>query len=334
MRFKLTQKIIDKIRHKDKSIKIFENFSVLLNKLEQNNILLQQILNSLNKDPRKQIVGGQKWDLELEERYKNKLYLDSFGYKVFSQNDEDGIINEIFNRIGTTNKMFIEFGVQDGMECNSHLLLLTGWKGLWIDGNKNDCEKINKTFKTSILNNNLRIENAFITKDNINNIIKRNNIIGDIDFLSVDIDGNDYHILQSILDEKLINPRVICIEYNPLIPPSNNPDDTSTDWIMEYKEDWVWKVDDCQGASLSAYYHLLKKYNYSLVGTGITGVNAFFVRKDLIQDKFISDKNGALTFYNPWRHKSLRYLKPFADGFCALNESMDNRLEIYKEIFK
>ena len=56
---------------------------------------------------RSNYVGGQRWEIELQERYKNKLYLDGFGYKVFSQNDEDGIINEIFTLIVTKNNKFI-----------------------------------------------------------------------------------------------------------------------------------------------------------------------------------------------------------------------------------
>ena len=160
MKFKLGQKIIDKLCNKKQN----ENKKLLENVLN----CLQSILQINNKIlERSNYVGGQRWEIELQERYKNKLYLDGFGYKVFSQNDEDGIINEIFTRIGTTNKKFIEFGVQDGIECNSHLLLDTGWSGLWIDGNKDDCNKIKTFFKTSLEDKKLAILNDFITKDNI-----------------------------------------------------------------------------------------------------------------------------------------------------------------------
>ena len=267
----------------------------------------------------------------MQERYKNKLYLDGFGYKVFSQNDEDGIINEIFTRIGTTNKKFIEFGVQDGIECNSHLLLDTGWSGLWIDGNKDDCNKIKTFFKTSIENKKLAILNDFITKDNINELFAKAGFQGEIDFLSIDIDGNDWHVLEAILKRKQIIPRVICVEYNPLIPPASDPKDCSTDYVLPYKEDWIWPVDDSQGASLSAYYHLCKNYGYRLVGTCVNGVNAFFIQENLAQDKFISDKNGALPFYNPWRHRNIKYYTPFAMPFCDLRESLANRIDIYKK---
>lgn len=336
MGFKLGQKIIDKIRGKKQQVVQNENIQNIISYKEDCQCILNElrILNNLIRyNPQKTYSGGQKWELELQRRYENKMYLDGFGYKVFSQNDEDGIINEIFNRIGTTNKKFIEFGVQNGFECNSYLLLLTGWQGLWIDGNPNDCEQIRSTFKTSLERNLLQLENSFITKDNINSLFEKNNFSGEIDFLSVDIDGNDWYILKSILEAKQINPRVICVEYNPLIPPSADPDDYSTDWIMDYKEDWVWKYDDCQGASLSAYYHLCRDYGYKLVGTCVNGVNAFFVREDLIQNNFVPDTQGALTYYNPWRHKVVKYLKPFADGVCALNEALDNRLAIYDKVF-
>ena len=198
MKFKLGQKIIDKLRNKKQN----ENKMLLENVLN----CLQSILQINNKIlERSNYVGGQRWEIELQERYKNKLYLDGFGYKVFSQNDEDGIINEIFTRIGTTNKKFIEFGVQDGIECNSHLLLDTGWSGLWIDGNKDDCNKIKTFFKTSLEDKKLAILNDFITKDNINELFAKAEFQGEIDFLSIDIDGNDWHVLEAILKRKQIN---------------------------------------------------------------------------------------------------------------------------------
>mgnify|MGYP000770601808 FL=1 len=153
----------------------------------------------------------------------------------------------------------------------------------------------------------------------------------EIDFLSIDIDGNDWHVLEAILKRKQIIPRVICVEYNPLIPPASDPMDCSTDYVLPYKEDWIWPVDDSQGASLSAYYHLCKNYGYRLVGTCVNGVNAFFIQENLAQDKFISDKNGALPFYNPWRHRNIKYYTPFAMPFCDLKESLANRIDIYKK---
>src|SRR5882762_10241106 len=68
-------------------------------------------------------------------KYQSPKRLNKFEFQSFSQHGEDGIIEEIFNRIGTTNKYFIEFGVENGIESNSTYLLFKGWKGLWIEGN-------------------------------------------------------------------------------------------------------------------------------------------------------------------------------------------------------
>ena len=110
-------------------------------------------------------------EIELAERLKDQIRLERYGYKVYSQNDEDGIIAEIFRRIGTTNKKFIEFGVQDGLESNGHFLLHKGWQGLWLEGSPNYCEKIRNNFKGTITNKQLNVVNAFIDKDNINDLI-------------------------------------------------------------------------------------------------------------------------------------------------------------------
>ena len=71
-------------------------------------------------------------EIETKRRFENPIFLDRFWYKVYSQNDEDGVIEEIFNRIGLTNKKFVEFGIQNGLESNAHFLLHKGWSGLWI----------------------------------------------------------------------------------------------------------------------------------------------------------------------------------------------------------
>lgn len=231
----------------------------------------------------------QKWILSdlhkakiLEaEKYAQSGRLERFGFKVYSQNDEDGILHEIFNRIGTTNKFFIEFGVQDGLECNSHLLLFQGWSGIFIEGDENYCQKMNELFKLPIKQNRLKIINAFITKDNINELFLSANAPREIDLLSIDIDGNDYHIWNAI---DSINPRVVVIEMNAKFPPPIK-------YIMPYNESHIWDGSDIQGASLQSLYELGLKLGYELVATNLNGVNAFFVRSDLIGDKFAQDRS-------------------------------------------
>ena len=82
-----------------------------------------------------QVNVRRLWLHELSTpRYADPKRLIRYGFKVYSQNDEDGIIQEIFKRIGPTSRSFIEFGVQTGVECNTAKLLLEGWRGLWIEG--------------------------------------------------------------------------------------------------------------------------------------------------------------------------------------------------------
>lgn len=99
-----------------------------------------------------QIYRGtcMKFEEATRERLKNKKCLEYYGFKVYSQNDEDGIIEEIFNRVGTTDKTFIEFGVENGLECNSHYLLFKGWRGLWIDGGEEHVREIHEKFAPSL----------------------------------------------------------------------------------------------------------------------------------------------------------------------------------------
>ena len=92
------------------------------------------------------------------------------GFKVYSQNDEDGIIESIFSDIGTTNKLFVEIGVgKDGIENNTHYLLLKNWRGLWIEANSNYVKAIKKNLPFS--NQHLDLLMSYITPDNINRIV-------------------------------------------------------------------------------------------------------------------------------------------------------------------
>lgn len=230
-------------------------------------------------------------EIEFKARLENPLYLERFGFKVYSQNDEDGIIEEIFNRIKTVNKTFVEFGVQNGLESNGHYLLHKGWKGLWIEGNGKAVNEIRQLFKKVIDDKRLTVVNDFITKDNINALIeKEGKISGEIDLLSIDIDGNDYWVWEAI---KCVNPRVVVIEYNGKFPPN-------FEWVMEYDANHIWQEDDKQGASLKSLEILGLKLGYQLVGTNIMGINAFFVKQDLAKDLFVKPA-AAEKLYNPTR---------------------------------
>ncbi|MGX2983813.1 hypothetical protein [Helicobacter sp. 23-1045] len=225
-------------------------------------------------------------------KFADKKRLEPFGFKVYSQNEEDGMIAEIFNRIGTTNRFFIEFGVQDGLECNTHYLLFQGWEGVYMEGSAEFCDKIRENFRAPLESGKLTLLNSFITAENINELIAQTRAkeLVEIDLLSIDIDGNDYHIFNAI---NVIKPRVIVIEINAKFPPP-------CEYVMPYNASWCWDSTDLHGASLESLTKLAHKKGYKLVATDLKGVNAFFVREDLCGDKFVSD-NSAKNLYNPWR---------------------------------
>lgn len=245
--------------------------------------------------------NGIIWDEELCGRLNNPKCIEKYGFKVYSQNDEDGIIEEIFNRIGATNKVFIEFGVQDGIESNGHYLLLKGWKGLWIECDDESYRRIMTKFESVIKAGKLKVAYDFITRDNINRIFEEHNVVGEIDLLSIDIDGNDYHVWKAI---QAVRPRVVVIEYNAKMPPS-------CEWVMPYCEQHMWDGGDKHGASLLALAGLAREKDYTLVGTNISGVNAFFVRNDCLGDRFSNLNVEKL--YNP-----PRFYKKYYSGHPSL----------------
>jgi hypothetical protein len=198
------------------------------------------------------------------ERFKDEKRLLKYEYQVFSQSGEDGIIYEIFNRIGATNKFFVEFGGNDGSINNSTNLLFNGWSGLWIEADKNLIIKAKTTFKKFIEDNKLKIDHNFVTPENIETIFNKYNIPADLDFLSIDIDNNDYYIWEAV---KSYKPRVVVIEYNASLGPHNA-------MVIPYVEG-KFDITNYFGASLKALEQLGLKKGYSLVGCTSSGSNAF-----------------------------------------------------------
>lgn len=186
--------------------------------------------------------------------------LKHYEKKIFSQNGEDGVTEKIFSLIGTTNRYYVEFGVEDGKECNTRFLRERfGWQGLLMDGGYAD-ERIN-------------LKKEFITAENINQLFEKYNVPEEFDLLSIDIDFNDFYVWKAL--QKKYRPRVVIIEYNATHLPTE-------DKVCIYNSQARWDKTNYSGASLLALYKLAKLKGYSLVYAEKIGVNLFFIRDDVV----------------------------------------------------
>ncbi len=226
--------------------------------------------------------------------YNQPRRLEPHGFRSFSQNDEDGILQEIFRRLGGGAGTFVEFGVQNGIENNTRLLLYRGWRGLWIEADAAGCQAIRRVFAQELGAGQLQVAHSFVTRENIAGLIAAARF-EQLDLLSIDIDGNDYWVWEALT----INPRVVAIEYNAKFRPP-------TSWVMEYNGAHRWDYSDYQGASLQSLHDLGRRKGYTLVGCCLAGVNAFFVRDDLVSGHFAEPDVAAL--YNPPRFYVQRFL--------------------------
>lgn len=176
--------------------------------------------------------------------------------KVYSQSGQDGIIEYLFDVIGTTNKFFVEFGAGDGVDLSNtaNLRLNKGWTGLLMDWEFSD-HKLVKCHK--------------VIPHNIEALLTHYNVPVDFDYLSIDIDGNDYWVWQAIRNWR---PRVVSIEVNT----NFGPDVSKT---IAYNTAHKWDGTTYYGASLGALYKLGISKGYKLVHL-VDTLDAFFVRQD------------------------------------------------------
>jgi hypothetical protein len=225
-------------------------------------------------------------------RHADERRLLKSGYRVYSQADEDGILHEIFKRIGEGNRTFLELGVGNGLENNTLFLLIQGWSGIWLEGSEKKAAAAKKNLAALIAARRLEIHQHFITAATIDKKIAGVTANREIDLLSIDLDGNDYYILEAI---RCISPRVIVAEYNSKFP-------ADVPWIIEYNESHRWDATDYFGASLKSLETLLAGKGYSLVGCNLMGTNAFFVRQDLATEARFCAPFTSENHYEPARY--------------------------------
>jgi len=229
------------------------------------------------------------------ERYRDPRRLLVHGAQYWSQNYEDGMIAEIFRRIGVKSRTFLEIGVGDGRENNTAALLALGWSGWWIEGSPAACKKMAAALQTAPATaTRLKIRQAFVSPENVGDLLREQGVPPEVDLFSLDIDLDTYHIWAAL---KEFRPRVAIVEYNAAFPPDQS-------WIHPYRPGQVWNGTQTFGASLKAFERLGADFGYSLVACDILGNNAFFIRNDLVGDKFVAPFT-AENHYEPQRYQLL-----------------------------
>ena len=204
---------------------------------------------------------------------ESKNPLNNFGRKVFSQSDEDGITLEICRRLGLQQGSYCEFGVGNGLECNTLLLASLQWKGFWVGGERLafTLQEVSKT-KFSYIQDWVTSKNVYaLYQEGLANLG-----IADIDVLSFDLDGNDLWFVEILLQNK-VKPKLFIVEYNArFIPPIK--------WSIALDDSHEWDYTDYSGASLQSFVDLFKRYGYTLICCNAhSGVNAFFVADEQMQ---------------------------------------------------
>lgn len=232
--------------------------------------------------------------------------LSDTGFRVFSQNEEDGMLLFIFSVAGMGNRQFVEIGSDDGINSNcANLFFNFGWHGLFIDCNRWSISRGKRFFDK--YPNPLQYKPKFIcekvNRENVNRIIAESGLRGEIGLLSVDIDGNDYWVWDAL---SVIDPMVVIIEthvefgLNDIVVP------------YEAESNHPKKHPAYHGASPVAMVKLAERKGYRLVGANQLGFNFIFIRNG-IADNLIP----AVSVESVLTHPSVK------EGYKAFEEIKD-----------
>jgi hypothetical protein len=290
---KLLLSRIQKIRN---SLEIFYSLDHRLSKMQQ----------SLGRIESRQLLGKSA-----------PSNFNDYEFQVFSQFGEDGLIQHLIDRIDIKNKIFIEFGVEQYKEANTRFLLINnGWSGLVMDGSSENIQLIKSD--DVYWRTNLKAVNAFIDCSNINQLIGDNGLHGEVGLLSIDIDGNDYWVWQSL---EIVSPQIIVCEFNALWGPELM---VSIPYAPLFSRGEAHYSNLYFGASLATMTSLGRSKGYSLVGVNLAGNNAFFVRNDCMSSLKSLDPKDA------WRPAKFRESRARDGSLSYLSQSQG--LELLKDM--
>lgn len=197
-------------------------------------------------------------------------------FQVYSQWGEDGILQYLVKNVAVPVRIFVEFGVESYVEANTRWLLVNdNWSGLVIDGDPANIEAVRRD--PVYWRHHLKAAAAFITAENINELLEANGLQGEIGLLSIDVDGVDYWIWKNIT---VIRPAIVVAEYNSLFGADRA---VTVPYDPGFQRKKAHHSMSYYGASLAALVSLGQEKGYAFVGSNSAGSNAFFVRTDLMR---------------------------------------------------
>ncbi len=234
----------------------------------------------IHRDKLHPAVGIQQRSLVVQylqaKASKSLPPFSSTGFKVFSQFEEDGLLLYLFSLIGEGSKTFIEIGANDGINSNcSNLAIHFGWSGLFFEGDEKLIKRGRKFYAKipTPYHPKPTYVQAIIKAENINQLVEQNGLKGDIELLSIDIDGNDYWVWNALT---VVRPKVVVIETHTEFGTENI--------VVPYDPEYMYpgKHPVYHGASVVAMNKLAQKKGYRLVGANDLGINQIYVREDLL----------------------------------------------------
>jgi len=229
-------------------------------------------------------------------RHADPLSLTRAYAQVYSQNGEDGVTAEIFRRIGTRDRFFVEIGIENGLQCNTRLLLEAGWRGVWLEGSETMAQEALQRFRPFVESGQLKILLGMIGPDNIEAALDQTEVPACFDYLSLDIDQHTHSVWRAMKRQA----RVVCIEQNASIPPSMALE-------VPFDPTKYWDGSNWFGAGLKAMELIGTAKGMHLVGCDMVGANAFFVAADETEGRFRAPFT-AETHYQPASYPLLAHI--------------------------
>jgi hypothetical protein len=235
---------------------------------------------------------------------------ESWEFSGFSQNGEDGILDVLRSQLLSSNRYFIEIGAADGIENNSAWLVVAEkYNGILVEGNSRLLERARSVVAPYSIG--VECHNIFVTRESARQL-KSLALNHDPDVFSLDIDGNDYYVAQSLFNEGF-RPKIFVVEYNSVFGPDRSV-------TIEYQQDFVMGQGDVSelyyGVSISGWKNFFSKTGYRFVTVDRNGVNAFFVDPACFPADFLDRIEGLAYAEN--RYQYTKFKRPSAEQFLLI----------------